>query len=189
MAKLYYIRVKEEDLSLLLIVHLKPFLPVTFSNPNPPNLFLILSISRNVRTTWNPYTLIYYQIPSHHHTLLYLCQTFFLSLYSTIRTFFPQTAIKTCRAVHTDLSSRPKAVQTDAMFARKSVISSSIDALHVHSAYANSAKTSVDSKSCQDDSHKWVSMRDPPSTDRSLSGEEEGGASGFILNGKLDINV
>lgn len=184
MAKSYYIRVEEEDLSLFPITHLKPFLPVTFSTPNPPSLFLILSISRNARTTCLKSQHIYIlsdQIPSHSSLklLLYLCQIFPPSYIQQDESNLSSNRNQKCRAAHTDLSSRPKVAQTDAMFARKSAISSSIDALDAHSAYANSAKTSVDSKSRQDDSHKWVSVPDPRSTDRSLSGKEGGGGQGL----------
>lgn len=131
------------------------------------------------------------EIPTHLYTIGSNPVTFFSS--SLPLSDYPPSYIQqdesnpssnrnqTCRAAHTDLSSRPKAAQTDAMFARKSAISSSIDALDAHSAYANSAKTSVDSKSRQDDSHKWVSVPDPRSTDRSLSGKEGGGGKGFHL--------
>lgn len=49
-----------------------------------------------------------------------------------------------CRAAHTELLSRYKAGQTDAMFARMLAISLSGSVLHVRSASVNSAKNSAD---------------------------------------------
>lgn len=174
MAKLHYIRVKGKTFLCSPITHLKSSLPITStSTPNPSSLFW----SYRSRS----YLKILKIIESHHHILLYLCQVLF-HIFNKNEPFSNRN--QTCRAVHTDLSLRPKEVQTDATFARKLATFSSIDVLRARSAYANSAKASVDSESYQD-STSGSRCRIPVRRSYGLSG----GPRVLFLNWKLDVHV